>query len=91
MKLKPFLRQQLAKYADRQGELEFLLSREDIMQDMPQFLALSREHTDVAAVASRWQRYGQRESDLDAARAMQTEAAGDAEKGAVRASAGVRP
>ena len=53
--MKPFLRQQLAKYADRLGELEFLLSREDIMQDMPQFLALSREHTDVAAVASRWQ------------------------------------
>ena len=77
--MKPFLRQQLAKYADRQGELEFLLSREDIMQDMPQFLALSREHTEVAAVASRWQRYGQRESDLDAAHAMQTEAAGDAE------------
>src|SRR4051812_23008377 len=29
--MKPFLRQQLARYADRLGELEFLLSREDIM------------------------------------------------------------
>ena len=55
--MKPFLRQQLARYADRLGELEFLLSRKDIMKDMPQFLVLSREHTEVAAVASRWARY----------------------------------
>ena len=77
--MKPFLRQQLAKYADRLGELEFLLSREDIMQDMAQFLALSREHTEVAAVASRWQRYGQREVDLAGAHDMLREAAGDTE------------
>jgi peptide chain release factor 1 len=70
LKLKPFLRQQLARYADRLGELEFLLSREDIMQDMPQFLALSREHTEVAAVATRWARYGQREIELADARGM---------------------
>jgi peptide chain release factor 1 len=56
-----------------------LLSREDIMQDMAQFLALSREHTEVAAVAGRWQRYGQREADVAAAQEMQREAAGDAE------------
>ena len=43
--MKPFLRQQLARYADRLGELEFLLSREDIMKDMTQFLVLSCEHT----------------------------------------------
>jgi peptide chain release factor 1 len=64
--MKPFLRQQLARYTDRLGELEFLLSREDIMKDMEQFLVLSREHTDVAAVASRWARYQQREADLAA-------------------------
>jgi peptide chain release factor 1 len=68
--MKPFLRQQLARYADRQGELEFLLSREDIMKDMSQFLALSREHTEVAAVASRWARYQQRETDLASATEM---------------------
>ena len=62
--MKPFLRQQLARYVDRLGELEFLLSREDIMKDMEQFLKLSREHTDTAAVASRWVRYQQREADL---------------------------
>ena len=54
--MKPFLRNQLERYAQRHGELDFLLSREDIMKDMEQFLKLSREHTDVSAVASRWAR-----------------------------------
>lgn len=75
--MKPFLRQQLARYADRLGELEFLLSREDIMKDMKQFMALSREHTEVGAVASRWSRYQQRESDLTAGRDMLEASAGD--------------
>jgi peptide chain release factor 1 len=68
--MKAFFRQQLARYTERQGELEFLLSREDIMKDMEQFLKLSREHTDVAAVASRWARYQQREGDLAGAQDM---------------------
>ncbi len=71
--MKPFLRQQLARYTDRQGELEFLLSREDIMKDMEQFLKLSREHTDVSAVASRWARYRQREGDLAGAQEMKSD------------------
>ena len=77
--MKPFLRQQLSRYTDRLGELEFLLSREDIMKDMAQFLKLSREHTDVAAVASRWARYQQREADLAAGTDMLANAAGDAD------------
>ena len=77
--MKPFLRQQLARYADRLGELEFLLSREDIMKDMAQFLLLSREHTEVASVASRWERYQQRESDLTAAQELLVNSADDAE------------
>jgi peptide chain release factor 1 len=71
--MKTFLRQQLARYVDRQGELEFLLSREDIMKDMEQFLKLSREHTDVSAVASRWVRYQQREADLASAEEMKSD------------------
>jgi peptide chain release factor 1 len=71
--MKPFLRQQLARYVDRQGELEFLLSREDIMKDMDQFLKLSREHTDTTAVASRWVRYQQREADLASALEMRSD------------------
>ena len=71
--MKAFFRQQLARYTDRQAELEFLLSREDIMKDMEQFLKLSREHTDVAAVASRWARYQQRETDLVGAQDMRSD------------------
>ncbi len=68
--MKPYLRAQMERFTLRLAELEFLLSREDIMKDMAQFLVLSREHTDVAAVASRWVRYQQRESDLAGAQEM---------------------
>ncbi|MEG0922661.1 MAG: peptide chain release factor 1 [Comamonas sp.] len=68
--MKDFLRQQLERYAERLRELDFLLSREDIMADMPQFLKLSREHTDVAAVAERYARFQQVESDVEGAREM---------------------
>jgi len=68
--LKPFLRQQLDRYAFRLAELDFLLSREDIMSDMAQFLLLSREHNDVAQVATRYARHTQREADLAAALEM---------------------
>jgi peptide chain release factor 1 len=71
--MKPFLRQQLDRYTQRVEELNFLLSRADIMQDMTQFLALSREHTEVTAVASRWARYQEREQDLATALEMLTD------------------
>ena len=71
--MKPFLRQQLDRYTQRVEELNFLLSRADIMQDMTQFLALSREHTEVIAVASRWARYQEREQDLATAQEMLTD------------------
>ena len=77
--MKIFLRQQLARYTDRLAELEFLLSREDIMKDMAQFLTLSREHTEVSAVASRWDRFQRREADNSAAADMLANAAGDAD------------
>jgi peptide chain release factor 1 len=63
----PAIRAQLNRHADRLAELDFLLSRPDIMADMGQFLKLSREHTEVAALAQRWARYQQRERDLAAA------------------------
>ncbi|MFM7025128.1 MAG: peptide chain release factor 1 [Limnohabitans sp.] len=68
--MKPFLIQQLERYALRLTELDFLLSREDIMADMTQFLKLSREHAEVSAVASRFARFQQRTADLSAAQAM---------------------
>ena len=73
--MKDFIRQQLARYADRLGELDFLLSREDIMGDMAQYRLLSREHAEVTPLANRWARYQQRETDLAAAH----ELLGDAE------------
>ncbi|GAD23243.1 peptide chain release factor 1 [Acidovorax sp. MR-S7] len=68
--MKPFLRSQLERYAQRLQELDFLLSREDIMADMAQYRAISREHADVTAVAGRYARYQQREADLQGAREM---------------------
>ncbi|MFT4195890.1 peptide chain release factor 1 [Ottowia sp.] len=66
--MKPFLRAQLARHADRLAELDFLLAQPDVMADMGQFMRLSREHTEVAAVAGRWARFQQREADLAEAR-----------------------
>ena len=61
------LRHQLQRHTDRLGELDFLLTQPDVMADMGQFMKLSREHTEVAAVAGRWARFQQREKDLAAA------------------------
>jgi peptide chain release factor 1 len=68
--MKPFLIQQLERYALRLTELDFLLSREDIMADMTQFLKLSREHAEVSAVASRFARFQQRSADMATAQTM---------------------
>ena len=81
--MKVFFRQQLDRYTLRLGELEFLLSREDIMKDMEQFLLLSREHSDVAAVAGRWSRYRQRESELAQAHEMLENSVQDIEMAAL--------
>ena len=68
--MKPFLRSQLERYAQRLEELDFLLSREDIMGDMEQYRGLSREHAEVTQVAGRYARYRQCEADLQSAREM---------------------
>ncbi|OOG58584.1 peptide chain release factor 1 [Polaromonas sp. C04] len=77
--MKSFLRARLERYAVRLSELDFLLSREDIMRDMSQFLVLSREHSDVAQLVSRYQRYVARENDLAAAQALQADPTSDAD------------
>lgn len=68
--MKPFLIQQLERYALRLTELDFLLSREDIMADMTQFLKLSREHAEVSAVASRFARFQLCNANLRDAQAL---------------------
>ncbi len=64
------LRHQLERHATRLAELDFLLAQPDVMADMAKFMALSREHTEVAAVAQRWARWQQRERDLAAAQEL---------------------
>ena len=54
--MKPFLIQQLERYAERLAELDFLLSREDIMADMAQFMKLSQAELDIASLALELQR-----------------------------------
>ncbi len=71
--MKPFLKTQLERYALRLTELDFLLSREDIMRDMTQFLKLSREHAEVSAVATRYARHQVRSQDLLSAQALLTD------------------
>jgi len=68
--MQTFLRSQLQRFAQRLEELDFLLSREDIMSDMAQYRKISREHAEVTAVAGRYARFVQREADLAEAQAM---------------------
>ena len=68
--MKPFLRTQLERYARRLEELDFLLSREDIMADMAQYRTISREHAEVTQIAGRFARCQQCESNLASAREM---------------------
>ena len=72
--MQAFLRDQLQRYAERLAELDYLLAQPDVMADMGQFMNLSREHTEVDAVAGRWARFRQREADLGAARELLADA-----------------
>ncbi|MFZ9338773.1 MAG: peptide chain release factor 1, partial [Limnohabitans sp.] len=68
--MKPFMRAQLERSVQRLSELDFLLSRQDIMQDMTQFLQLSREHAEVSALVTPYQRWLQLMQDSEAAHGM---------------------
>jgi peptide chain release factor 1 len=68
--MKPFMRAQLERSVQRLSELDFLLSREDIMQDMTQFMALSREHAEVVALVTPYQKWQQLHADLASAQGM---------------------
>ena len=68
--MKSFLRHQLERYVQRLGELDFLLSREDIMSDMAQYRTISREHAEVTQIAGRYERFKQREADIAGAKEM---------------------
>ena len=69
--LKQFLRQQLERYPVRLNELDFFLQQPEVVQDMERFRALTREHAEVSEVAGLYQRFRQRETDLEQARDLQ--------------------
>lgn len=71
--MQPFLLNQLERYARRLAELDFLLSREDIMGDMAQYRLLSREHAEVTQIAGRYTRWNQCQADVAAAEEMQSD------------------
>ena len=68
--MQDFLRHQLQRYAQRLEELDFLLSREDIMGDMQQYRRISREHAEVTQIAGRYARYVQCEADMATAQEL---------------------
>ncbi len=68
--MKPFMHAQLERFTQRLAELDYLLSRPDIMKDMTQFMALSREHADVGVIASRWLRFQTCLQEIDASQKM---------------------
>jgi peptide chain release factor 1 len=68
--MKTFMRAQLERSVQRLSELDFLLSREDIMQDMTQFLVLSREHAEVVALVTPYQKWLQYQQDISSAQTM---------------------
>ena len=65
--MKAFLRENLAKHAERLADLEHLLASPDIMADAKAFRSLSKEHAEITPIAGRWARYQQLESDIAAA------------------------
>ncbi|WP_374668112.1 peptide chain release factor 1 [Ramlibacter sp.] len=68
--MKPFLRQQLERFPVRLQELDFHLSQAEVVADRDRYRELTREHAEVSEVAALYQRFRQREQDLEAARAM---------------------
>ncbi len=77
--MKDFLRKQLIKFEERLLDLESLLSSSDIMADQTAYRKLSKEHAEVTPAAGRYQRYLQRERDLQAARDMASQFDSDPE------------
>ncbi len=65
--MKDFMRAQLARFTQRVAELDHLLQQSDILANNQAFRELSKEHSEVSAVASRWAQFQARELDLEQA------------------------
>jgi peptide chain release factor 1 len=70
----PSLREQFERLTLRLAELDATLADPQIASDIKRWRALSREQAEVADIVGRYRLYLQRESDLQAAQAMQDDA-----------------
>ncbi|RMW96776.1 peptide chain release factor 1 [Allofranklinella schreckenbergeri] len=77
--MQAYMQQQLERYAERLAELDFLLSREDIMADMQQYRAIASEHAQVTQIAGRYARYRACQADWETAQEMLADPASDAD------------
>lgn len=77
--MQAYMQHQLERYAERLQELDFLLSREDIMSDMKQYRVIASEHAEVTQIAGRYVRYQQLSGDLRAAQEILQDPSSDAE------------
>jgi peptide chain release factor 1 len=68
--MKSFIRDQLDRASERAQQLHHALCDEHVTQDMPRYLALSKEHADLAPLTQRYQKYVQREKDLESAQTL---------------------
>lgn len=77
--MQAFMKHQLERYAERLKELDFLLSREDIMSDMKQYRVIASEHAEVTQIAGRYARHQALAGDLQTAQEMLQDPDCDAE------------
>ncbi len=81
--MKDTLRIRFQRLAMRLDELDARLADPDVTADMDRYRQLAREQAEAAQVVGLWRRYTQRESDVEAARALLDDAAGDADMSAM--------
>jgi peptide chain release factor 1 len=68
--MKPFVRDSLLRQRARLHELDALLSAPDVVDDMARFRALSKEHAEASQVVAVFDRFLQREADLQTAQEL---------------------
>ncbi len=66
--MKKFLRQQLERHLVKLQELEFFLQQSDVTNDMPRYLALNKEHSEVGQIAQQFEAFKKLEIDLQHAK-----------------------
>lgn len=68
--MKPFLRQQLARYPIRLEELNFFLQQQEVVNHRERFLELSKEHAEVSEVTGLFEEFLTTETALQETQAL---------------------